>query len=62
MLRWSFTDEQVLYLCKSPENVNQSQNMKDTCLLIDLLTKSIFSKVIFSINFKILFPENSGID
>ena len=57
MLRWSFTDEQVLYLCKSPENVNQ-----DTCLLIDLLTKSIFSKVIFSINFKILFPENSGIE
>ena len=23
MLRWSFTDQQVSYLCRFPENVNQ---------------------------------------
>ena len=33
-----------------------------TCLLIDLLTKSIFSKVILSPNFKILFSEKSGLE
>ena len=31
--------------------------MGGTCLLIDLLAKSIFSKIILIVNFKILFSE-----
>ena len=43
MLRWSVTDQQVSYLHRSTENINQSWNMGGTCLFIDLLIKSIFS-------------------
>ena len=36
--------------------------MRGNCLLIDLLAKSIFSKVISSINFKISLSEKSGLE
>ena len=35
--------------------------MGGICLLIDLLTKSIFPRVILSMNFKILFPDKVGL-
>ena len=57
-----FLVQQVSYLCKFHENVNQSYNMEGTCLLIDLLIKRIFSDVILSSNFKMLFEEESGLE
>ena len=62
MLRWSFIEQQISYLCGFLGNVNQSQNMGGTCLLIDLLTKRIFSKVILSPNSKILFSEKNELE
>ena len=35
--------QQVSYLCRFPENINQTENLEGTCLLTDLLTKEIFS-------------------
>ena len=62
ILRWLVADQQVSYLCKFLENVNQSLNIEGTCLLIDLLMKRIFSNVILSQNFKILFEEKSRLE
>ena len=62
ILRSLVADQQVSYLCKFPENVNQSLNIEGTCVLIDLLTKRIFSNVILSPNFKMLFEEKSGLE
>ena len=42
-----------LYLCTFPENANQSKNIERTGLLMDLLTKIIFSNVILPPDFKI---------
>ena len=62
ILRWLVYDQQVSHLYKFPENVNQSLNIEGTCLLIDLLTKIIFSNVILLPNFKMLFEEKSGLE
>ena len=50
------------YLCKFLENVNQSENIEGTCLLMDLLTKIIFSNVNLSPNLNILFGEKSELE
>ena len=50
ILRWLVAVQQVSFLCKLPENVNQSLNIEGTCVLMDLLAKRIFSNVILSPN------------
>ena len=59
---WYVEFQQVLYLCRLPENVNQSKNSGGACLLIGLLTKNIFSKIILSPDFKILFSEKNRLE
>ena len=60
ILRWLVADQQVSYLCKFCENVNQSLNIEGTCLLVDLLMKKMFANVILLPNFKMIFEEKSG--
>ena len=54
MLRWSFTDQQVSYECRFPENVNQSYNMEAIYLYIYFWKKGSFKMYFFlPPNFKI---------
>ena len=61
MLRWSFTDQQLSYLCRFPENVNQSKSIGGNYLLIDLTTERIFIYVNLLPKFKLLIREKKGL-
>ena len=51
----------VSYLCRLPKNVNPSLNIESTSMVTDLLTKRIFSNIILSPNFKMLFVDKGGL-
>ena len=59
---FTFTGQQVSYPCRFPENVNQTWNKGVNCLLIDLLLKILFCKLILLSPFKILFVMRSGLE
>ena len=61
-MKWLVDDQQISYLFKFPENVNQSLNTEGTCLLLDLPMKKILSKLILSPDFKMLLEENGGLE
>ena len=60
---WSLSleDHEILYLCVSEEKPNQLLKREGKKLLLDLLINNIFSKLIWSLNFKAAAFLNKGL-